>query len=1037
MAFRSKVFFCVLLLVLPTAIASGSSPSLAAQALPEHTGLVPVTPRTDTPRIATGHIYDIEVIGTRVYLAGTFTQIRNFDGVNVAQPYLAAYDINSGRLDMGFRPVFPSEIQAIESSPDGTGLFVGGRFNSVSGIARQRIVKLNPTTGAVVTAFTANANARATAIAVSDNYVYVGGQFTRVNGVVRGGMVALNPTTGAVDAGFNLPITEGIGGGGALTVHQLKLTHDLTKLLVVHTGRKVAGIARTGVALIDTATKSLNPWQTDLFDDNLIYVGGTLRIAAGDISPDDSYFVVTSGSGGDRPPLNDTAIAFPIAGTTGVEPIWISRHFDSVYSVAISETAVYVGGHFRFQESHLATQPWPGDRDESYGWGSSPDASILGDEVVRRDTLGALDPATGTALGWNPGANPFQGVRALELHPRGLFVGQDGTMIGQQSIGRHGFFDRNVIPPTSAAETWIDYPFDGLTLYSQIPYTFEGRASATAGVQRVQIEIRNRDNNQYLQDDLTTWSLTWNGINATLATPGATSTTWSIPLDLAVGGRFVWSARTFATSGGRDAVPASATFEVRLSEDEPPTSTITAPIGNVITNTFMMTGAAFDDFGVARMSISIRSNDTDMYQQDDGTMAPLYNSFSFLPDTPGEIASLWEYEVTLPNGFYKIEVSVTDNRGQGELRGAARDIRVAGANLSPTVTVLSPASTTVEVEPGTQLTLSGTATDDTFIRAVEISISNAQTREGVQIDGTWGRSPRTYRFTPFNLASPLTYDWSYTTPPLPIGSYAIKVRSVDEHNFSTPTTSQPTINTTAKFAADALPNTTLDFATTTQDIDTLVLPITGTASDDAGVSGVKIAVYDSYAGKYLTNAALGTTDRAYAMLDATVASPGATSTTFALTLNLPIGGNYAVIATAVDSAGQFDTTTTGATAKYLIFPGDSDPTLNMGLQQPLAGQTFTNFAMISGRAEDDTGIEKVEIQIVNSTNMYLKSDGTFTSTSTWIAAFLTNPGGVGSNYNYTTPNLVAGIYTFSVRATDTVGQVMAAPHSVSVTIINI
>ena len=100
------------------------------------------------------------------------------------------------------------------------------------------------------------------------------------------------------------------------------------------------------MGLIDTATKQLLPWRTRLWDDNLQFVGGVTRIYAGDIAPNDQYFVVTSGSGGDRPPISDTAVAYPIAGGDNVQPLWISRHFDSVYSVAITENAVYLGGHF-------------------------------------------------------------------------------------------------------------------------------------------------------------------------------------------------------------------------------------------------------------------------------------------------------------------------------------------------------------------------------------------------------------------------------------------------------------------------------------------------------------------------------------------------------------------------------------------------------------------------------------------------------------------------------------------------------------------
>ena len=50
---------------------------------------------------------------------------------------------------------------------------------------------------------------------------------------------------------------------------------------------------------------------------------------------------------------------------------------------------------------------------------------------------------------------------------------------------------------------------------------------------------------------------------------------------------------------------------------------------------------------------------------------------------------------------------------------------------------------------------------------------------------------------------------------------------------------------------------------------------------------------------------------AFATLNATLASPGATSTSFTLGVDLPTKGDYAVTAFAVDTAGQQDTSTSG------------------------------------------------------------------------------------------------------------------------------
>ena len=160
------------------------------------------------------------------------------------------------------------------------------------------------------------------------------------------------------------------------------LTHDGSKLLVVHTGRQINGQDRYGIGIIDTATKQLTPWRTRLWDDNLQFVGGIQRIISGAIAPNDDWFVVSSGSGGDRPPINDTVVAYDMDGGDDVQPKWISRLFDSVYTTAISEKAVYIGGHFAWNESPSSPHPWPGPADIGYGTGQGLSGYGLGDSVV-------------------------------------------------------------------------------------------------------------------------------------------------------------------------------------------------------------------------------------------------------------------------------------------------------------------------------------------------------------------------------------------------------------------------------------------------------------------------------------------------------------------------------------------------------------------------------------------------------------------------------------------------------------------------------
>ncbi len=1022
---------------------------MAAQPTPAHTRLVPDTPRTNVPRITTGEITDIAYIGNRVFIAGTFTSIRNNTTTNtttVAQPSLAAYNIDTGLIDTAFRPVFGGGgVEEVEASPDGTKLFIVGRFNSVNGVTKRKVASINPTTGATITGFTANTGGPgpATSVEATNTTVYIGGQFTTVNGTARVGLAAVNSTTGAVVTAFNNNMSGGIGTNGTLTVQALVLTHDDTKLLVVHTGRQIAGQDRYGVGLISTVTNQLLPWRTRLWDENLQFVGGIQRAYAGDIAPNDQYFVVTSGSGGDRPPISDTAVAFPLNGNDNIQPLWVSRLFDSVYSVAITETAVYLGGHFNYMESPTAPDPWPGLDNVGYGQGQGLAGYGLGDDIVIRDHIGAVDPATGKALEWSPGSNSFEGNKAMLATPRGLFAGGDAGIQGGASVGRVAFYDFNSVPAAGPNETSIINPIEGRVKPADVPFVIDGLATAASGVNRVQIEVRNRNSGQYLQDDLTTWGAA-NTINANLASPGATSTAWSLPLTISGNNQFQLLARTFATNGTSDATKAIKKFETFGLADQTPDTFITGPIGTVVpTLTFTLTGTAQDDFGVNAITISARDAQN-RYLQDDGTTGDTFNSFRSEPDVVGATAATWEYELILPyESAWVIQATAVDTAGQSDLRSAAVKKLVSATALAPTVAVTTPqlmnpptANLPFTVAPGAPLTFTGSATDDQSLNFVSISLRNLTTRENLASDGNWGTDVIAgfYRISPLGIDAP-SYNWSYTTPfNLKPGTYAFTVRATDNVGLTTSTANRGILTINAQVPGDAFPDGLLNVTGIITGLQTLHLDLAGTATDDKGVASVKVTIQDRVTRRYLQ--ANNTFSTAFSLLPATLASPGQLGTTWTLPIDLPAQGDFDVIAYAYDTVGQQDPSTTGATARYQIYPGDTPPVFVDLLLSPTEGTVFNDAKIfVSGRLEDDQQMAAAQVGIVNSLGQYLSATGTFTSTlPSFRTAYLNSVGTPGSNFSYTTPAIPAGAYTVIMRGVDQHGLITTVPPERHVTV---
>jgi large repetitive protein len=1034
----------------------GTLPTL--QAVPGHTSLVPDKPRTNTPRISNGEISDIEVVPqlNRVFIAGSFTSLQNTTGntQTVSQRYLASYNYNTGLIDTSFRPTFGGGgVNAVEASPDGTKLFVSGTFNTVNGTTRQKVASLNLTTGAPIAGFdfTRSTNNQVNALAATNTTLYAGGRFSRINGALKTGLAAINATTGAVDQSFSNDLSGGVGVNGALTVQQLKLTHDETKLVVIHTGRQIAGQDRLGIGIIDTATKQLLPWRTRLWDENLGRVGGVTRIYNGDIAPDDSYFVVSSGSGGDAPPISDTAVAYPLTGGDDVQPLWIHRAFDSIYSVAITEQAVYIGGHFQWNESPTSCgdpslprggEPcWAGLDNVGYGTGQGLSGYGLGDAVVRRDHLGALDPVTGRALEWNPGSNSFEGNKAMEATARGLFVGGDGMFQGGVRTGRVAFYDLNTLPAASSTDTTITSPIEGRVEPADTEFSIEGTAKNPQGIRRVQVEIQDRNSKQFLQDDGTTWRSTNNNFYANLGA-GTTNRTWSLPVTVSGNREVQIMAKTFGTNGQNDSTKAVKKIETFGLSDQTPSTSISGPSGIQTDLSFTMTGTANDDNGVSSLSFWFR-DDSNRYLQSDGTVSAIFNTFRGTPDVIGATNATWSYDVTLPHeGTWRLSATAVDTAGQSDLRSATRDVVVNSSAQAPTVTISQPVAMTPPfsvpsdvVAPGSPITFAGTATDESSLKNVEITLRNSSTREYLGSDCSWGVDVRAgnCRVSPVNIGQP-TYNWSYTTPfNLKPGTYSFTVRATDNDDLSTSSSNRGQLTVLAQIPGDSPPDGRITgggtFAVTDPNI-----PLVGTATDDIGVSSVELLIQDNDTGRYLQDN--GIYNSTYNTVSATLAAPDATSTDWTYALVLPGSGDYRVTAYAYDTSDQQDPSTSGATSRYTYYPDDLPPGFNENLGQPVSGTAFSSGTIVvTGRAEDDISIARVDVAVVDSAGLYMSSSGSFTSTrESWRTAFLNSPGSAASNFSYTTPVIPDGTYTVLVRAVDHHDQISEVRTSTGVTV---
>lgn len=132
-------------------------------------------------------------IGDTVFVGGEYQNVQNGTGAaKISQPYLAAFDANTGAWRSGFRPQVNGTVFDVRATPDGK-LLVGGSFTNVNGVADTAgLAALDPTTGAVLPGWRASLvrndgsgeRALTRTMAIKGNWLYVGGYFTGLSGGV-------------------------------------------------------------------------------------------------------------------------------------------------------------------------------------------------------------------------------------------------------------------------------------------------------------------------------------------------------------------------------------------------------------------------------------------------------------------------------------------------------------------------------------------------------------------------------------------------------------------------------------------------------------------------------------------------------------------------------------------------------------------------------------------------------------------------------------------------------------------------------------
>lgn len=285
----------------------------------------PVTKATWVPN---GGVHAVAVAGPYLYLGGVFTSLKNAaTGEVVTRTRLARITVSTGELDRTWAPTASDDVRALAVSEDGTELFLGGYFRSVSGVTRTRLAAVSTSgAGALVTSWVASASGTVRAMFVKSGLLYVAGGFTDLDGATRTYAGAVTESTGALDPSFRPAI-------GAYTFAAMP-SPDGATVLIGGEFLAVGGQARNYIASVDAVTGAVSGWNPA---PGCSTSDSTNPCWVLDLVPKGtSVYAAIAGPGGRVVAYNSSTGAVR----------WKVYADGDVQTIAVDDKLVYAGGHF-------------------------------------------------------------------------------------------------------------------------------------------------------------------------------------------------------------------------------------------------------------------------------------------------------------------------------------------------------------------------------------------------------------------------------------------------------------------------------------------------------------------------------------------------------------------------------------------------------------------------------------------------------------------------------------------------------------------
>lgn len=196
----------------------------------------------DANQFASGYAMAVQPDG-KIIVTGTFTMLSG-----VARNRIARLNAD-GTLDTTFNPNADNEVRAVVVQPDGK-IVIAGTFAAVGGVARTFIARLNAD-GTLDSSFNPVLDSSVSALELQpDGKILIGGSFTTINTIARNRLARLN-ADGTLDGTFTASVSNGYVTSIALQPDGKVVLGGFFTTVGASTRNRIARVTSTGA--LDTA----------------------------------------------------------------------------------------------------------------------------------------------------------------------------------------------------------------------------------------------------------------------------------------------------------------------------------------------------------------------------------------------------------------------------------------------------------------------------------------------------------------------------------------------------------------------------------------------------------------------------------------------------------------------------------------------------------------------------------------------------------------------------------------------------------------